>query len=368
MKIVFLEGKTSTERNKIIAAGVLGVVALVALFMAFGPSLGSSSSATSVKVTTATPKPAPPVTAVKPDQVLPTAADQAFVYETTPVVYIPGRSYAPDPGRNIFAFYEPPPPCLDCPTPTPKPTPPPPPPTPAPTPPMMVTYLNPPNLFAGIAGFKLQVGGNNFTPDSRIYFNQNELPTVFVNPQTLSANIPANFVTQEGPRQIIVQTPDGKLYSNQMMLTVLPQPKPTVEYIGMIGRKLYHNDTAYFREKGTPTEYRARLNDVVNGRFRLVDISAAEVIFEDTQLGFRHRVPIAKASPSTGSPQGPRGFPSSDGFVPFNPNPGVMPMQPGGIPGIPANIQPAPQPQQTPQRPTQRQPSEKKDVDDDGNG
>jgi hypothetical protein len=229
---------------------------------------------------------------------------------------------------------------------------------------MLVTYLNPPNLFAGTPGFKLQVGGNNFTPETRIYFNQNELPTVFVNAQTLSANIPANFVTQEGQRQIIVQTPDGTLYSNQMMLTVLAQPKPTVEYLGMIGRARYNNDTAYFMDKGKTTSYSARLNDVVNGRFRLVSISETEVVLEDTQLGFPHRVPIAKGPAGSGTQPGPRGFPSSDGFVPFNPNPGAVPMVPGAIPGIPMPA--APQPQQTPPRPTQRQPSDKKDVDDDG--
>lgn len=370
MKIAFLEGKTSTERNKIIAAALLGLVALFALYMAFGRSFfGGSTTTASIKVTQSpTPKPNAPANSNRPDLVLPTAADQTFLYETTAVNYVPGRSYAPDPGRNIFAFYEPPPPCLDCPTPTPKPIIVPPP-TPAPTPPILLTGLNPPNLFAGIPGFRLQVSGAQFTPDARIYFNQNELPTVFLNAQTLAADIPANFVTQEGPRQIIVQTPDGKMYSNQLMLTVLAPPKPTFQYIGMIGRKRYNNDTAYFTDTSRPTPFSARLNDVVAGRFRLVDISPREVVFEDTSLGFRHSVPISKdAAAGTGTGQPPRGFPSNDGFVPFTP--GGVPQ--GDIPGIPNNIprydppKPQPQPQQRPQQ--RQQDKDKKDVDDDGDG
>lgn len=351
-----------------IAAAVLGVVALAALFMAFGPSFGGSATTASVQVT-ATPRPGVPPVANRPDLALPTAEDQTFYRETTPIAYTPGRSYAPDPGRNIFAFYEPPPPCPDCPTPTPKPVFIPPP-TPAPTPEFWIAGLSPPNLFAGSPGFRLQVSGDRFTPDSRIYFNQNELPTVYVSPQTLAADIPANFITQEGPRQIIIQTPDGQKYSNQMMLTVLAPPKPTFQYIGMIGRKRYNNDTAYFTDPGRPTPFSARLNDVVAGRFRLVDMSPVEVVFEDTSLGFRHRVAISKASTTgSGTGPGPRGFPSSDGFVPFNP--GEVPS--GNIPGIPSNVQRVPvrpQPPQPQPRPPQRQPEskEKKDVDDDGDG
>ena len=126
-------------------------------------------------------------------------------------------------------------------------------------------------------------------------------------------------------------------------------PRPAFQYIGMIGRKRYNNDTAYFTEQGKPTPFGARLNDIVGGRFRLVDISPTETIFEDTQLGFRHRIPITKAS-STGSitskPDG--------GFIPNNPN-----LPPDCIPGIPCNIPRAPVPQKTPN---------KGDDDDDGDG
>ena len=101
----------------------------------------------------------------------------------------------------------------------------------------------------------------------------------------------------------------------------------------MIARTRGNNDTAYLQEQGkqTPTGY--RLNDVVAGRFRLVNISSERVIVEDTNLGFRHPVELFRPPPGTAStsPTGPGGFPNRGGF-PTNPQ-GIP-----GIPGIPGNI------------------------------
>ncbi len=350
------EGKSTTERNKIIAAAVLGLVALVALYLAFGRSFFGSSTPTA----RSSPTPRASVTPRNTDtnRPLPTAGEQDFVYQTTPVDYRPGSSYAPDPGRNIFAFYEPPPPTPYSPTPIPTPTQGPPP-TPAPTPPIILMAVNPQAIYAGSPAFRLEVNGQFIPPEARIYFNQSEMPTIFVNEQKLVADIPANFIQQEGARQIIVQTPDGKLYSNQMMLNVQAPPRPGFQYIGMIGRKRYNNDTAYFIEGGRPTPFGARLNDVLGGRFRLVDISSAEVVFEDTSLPFRHRIPLTKAPTTGGSGTG---FGSGAGTgAPFgNPGSGV----PAGIPGIPSGVPryvpPQPQPKRTP--------SKDDDVDDNDDG
>jgi hypothetical protein len=342
------EGKTSTERNKMIAAAVLGVVSLVALYLAFGRSFIGGSSATSVTVKTS-PTPVSKVPANRGDTVLPSEAEQNFLYQTTPVVYLPGSAYAPDAGRNIFAFYEPPPPCLDCPPPPPKPSPTPPPPSPAPTPPIYITAA-PQSVFAGSKAFRLDVSGNEFPPDARIYFNQNEMPTKYVSAQRLSTDIPANFITVEGPRQIIVQTPDGKLYSNQVMLIIQPPPKPTVQYIGMIGRKRYNNDTAYFVEAGSDKPVGRRLNDVVGGRFRLVDISSGDVVFEDVNLGFRHKIALSTVAPG-GRMQ------SESGFTQPPARPGV---QNAPIYAQPPVQVPQPRPQQNVNRP---QPNDEDDND-----
>ncbi|HEX3102354.1 MAG TPA: hypothetical protein VHQ01_11200, partial [Pyrinomonadaceae bacterium] len=208
-------------------------------------------------------------------------------------------------------------------TPTPTPTP-----TPAPTPVMYIASITPGLIYAGIKPFKLEVSGMHFTSDARIYFNQTAMPTTFVSGEKLTTEIPTSLIASEGPRQVIVQTPDGKIYSNQMMMTIMPPPKPTFQYIGMIGRKRFNNDTAYFIDNPNAPPFGARLNDVVRGQFRVIDISATEVVVEDVNLGFKHHVPLAKAPANAGG-QPSRQDPAFNQFD-----------QSRGIPGIPGGVQP----------------------------
>jgi hypothetical protein len=350
-------GKTTTERNKIIAALVLGVLALTSLFLAFGPSMSAR------KVTVTPQLAASPQTSGSPaptgDFALPTKEEVDFDYGTTPIAYNGSGVYTPEPGRNIFAFYEPAPPCPGCtPTPTPKPTATP---TPPPPPPMTVAVITPQNVYAGAGSFRLEVGGDKFDPAARIYFNQSEIPTNFVSPQKVTADIPAGLIASEGPKQIIVQTPDGKLYSNPVVLNVQPPPTPQFQYIGMIARKRYNNDTAYFLEPGKQIPFGARLNDVVAGRFRVISISSSETVLEDTALGFKHKLALVPASAGTSnSPPGRRNdFPTDSTFPSYNPSmPSAIPQNVPGIPNnVPRYVPPQPRPQQTP--------PEKKDADDD---
>ncbi len=358
------EGKSKSERNKIIAAAVLGVVSLITLYFAFGRSLfgGSTTTATvTIKVSpTPTPKPGVSVTV---NRALPTDGEQDFVYQTTAVVY-PGSISAPDAGRNIFAFYEPGLKCrgADCPSPTVPPPPTPKPPSPTPTAPVLLASLSPQTVYAGSKTFSLELNGDKFTPDTRVYFNQSALATNFITPQRISAQIPAKFVSDEGSPQIIVQTPDGKLYSNQLFMTVQAAPKPTMLYIGMIGRKRYNNDTAYFTDNEKAPPYGARLNDVLAGRFRLVDMSPVEASLEDTTLGFKYRIPISKGILAGSAPPGRGTDPNTPGIP--NYSPGNLP--PTDIPGIPNNIK-----QYNPnitddERRKQKEQMQKQDVDDEG--
>lgn len=332
-------GKSPTERNKIIAAIVLGVLALGALGLAFGGNIFSSG--TKVTVTASpTPKPAATVPTNPGDFTIPSQAEQNLNY-MVPVVYS-GAYSGPDPGRNIFAFYEPPPPCGSatnpCP-PTPLKTPPPP--SPTPTPDIWIVNVNPQSVYAGSTGFRLEISGERMLPDAKIYLSQTELPTTFVNEQRMVADVPANFIASEGPRQIIIQTPDGKKYSQSATLNVQAPPKPAFQYIGMIARKRSNNDTAYFMEQGRQTPISARLTDVVGGRFRLISISAEETVFEDVNLGFKHRLDLYRPPPGTATstlPPRRGGFQGGETYVPMSPNPNVQ-IQPGqSIPGIPDNI------------------------------
>lgn len=344
--MAFLEGKSSAEKKKIIAAAVLGVVSLLALYMAFGRSFFGGSTTTAT--TKASPTPTPKTQANSTNtgnQLRVPAADDNVENLIVPVVYIPGNSYgAPDAGRNIFAFYEPPPPTPWVPiTPTPTPPPPIPTPTPIPTPPIQIASVRPTTIYAGTrTGFKFEIYGEGFTQESKIYFNQVEMPTTFVNAQSISTTIPPNMVAETGPKQVIVQTRDGRLYSGPSSLNVMSPPRPSgLQYIGMIARARFNNDTAYFLEQGKQTPFGARLNDTVAGRFRIVDISATEVVVEDVSLGFRHRIAMAT------KPGGPGGT-APGTFIPYNPG------QPANRPIMP-------------QRPGQRPPTSKDDVDDNDN-
>ena len=340
-----------------IVAIVLGVFALTSLFFAFGGTRMFSSS-TKVTVTTSpTPKPSAsvPIDPVK----MPSQDDQMLAYSATPIscCSVPSGSEA---GRNIFAFFEPPIPTPYIPTPeVVKP------PSPTPTPEIYIAAINPGSVYAGSKGFRLEIAGDRMLPEAKIYFSQSELPTTFVNSQRMTADLPASFITSEGPRQVMIQTPDGKKYSNMMTLTVQAPPKPQFQYIGMIARTRANNDTAYFMESGRQTPMSARLNDIVGGRFRLVSISSEQTIFEDVNLGFKHQVQLFRPAPGTAASSAPArsGFPSGDfqQFSPPQPNYQVPPGQ--SIPGIPDNIPRYIPPNANVNRP---QPQQKDDEDGDG--
>ena len=334
------EGKTPNERNKIIAAISLGLMCLVVFYFAFGRGLFSSGSTTVTVKASPTPKGDGAGRSDVRKVDMPTKEDQYLEYTSLPVSYNHDLIYAPDAGRNIFAFYEPPVPTPY--VPTPFVAPPTLPPTPSPTPPIQIAFINPQTIYAGSKGFRMEISGDLFTPDSRVYFSQQELPTTFVSAQRLTADIPGVLITNNGPRQIMVQTTDGKLYSNQVLLEVQEPPKPLFRYIGMIGRKRNNNDTAYFQEADKPQSnpFGARLNDVVVGRFRLLSISQQEVILEDVSLGFRHKVALFTPPPGSVQPLPPTGrpgFPNRESYVPFDQGQPV-PRTNTRIPGIPDNI------------------------------
>jgi hypothetical protein len=353
--MTFLEGKTEEEKRKIIIAAVLGVLALLSLYIAFGGSFFGGGTRTTV-TDTASPTPTPGSARRDQPVTMPSGSEQNFLWTTTPVDYRPGSYGAPDPGRNIFAFYEPPPPTPWTPTPTPIiiRTP-----IPTPTPPLTLAFITPQMVFAGSRTFRIEAAGDKFTPDARIYFNQIPLQTTFISPQRLAAEVPANLIATQGPKQIIIQTPDGRFYSNQIMLNVQAPPTPQFQYVGMIARRLANNDTAVFREQGRPTEFAARLNDVVGGRFRVMSISSEEVILEDTNLGFRHKLELFRPPPGTLQSTLP-----PPGRLP----PGARP--PGFEQGFPANVVPGTIPgiPQNPRIPNtnQAQPQQNEKKDEDG--
>jgi hypothetical protein len=283
-----LEGKTPSERKKTIAAILLGGLALVSLGYMF---LGSSASSGPQAGAKPSPKRSP-VTAsvVTPDQVR---------QEFTPTVLVASSvtPSLPEAGRNIFAFYVPP-----TPTPTPVPTPIP---TPTPVPPNVVlASISPVNVFAHTGEFTMDITGDKFTPETRVYMGGGELPTRFVSPQQLSTNVPAQLLSFEGAREIEVRSRDGKLFSNKATLNVMPAPVPSFVLIGVTLRR-GSNDTAILKEKSGKELLTVQRGDILAGRFRVTSISAREVTLTDTTLKLKHPLPLVGDNSNPGA-QGQR--------------------------------------------------------------
>ncbi len=359
------EGKSPTERNKIIVALVLGVLSVLAIGnMIFAPFSGRKKTVT----VNLSPTPAASASPNRTGDTVITPLRQNemdSVYLSTPVSvqYPPGAS---DAGRNIFAFYEPPVPTPWSPTPyvAPK-TPTPIPPTPAPTPNVILSFISRQSAFAGEKGFKLDIGGDKFTPGTYIFFNGAQLPTNYISPQQMSAEVPANYIASAGQVTIEIRSPDGALFSNPIFFNVQQPPAPQFQYLGIVSRKRGNNDMGYIMEQGKTLPTSVRLDDRIGGRFRVISITPAKMMVQDTQLGFLppYSIELVKGSGQTSSttptfPNRPNRnqpvFPDPSMVQP-NPNPQCPP-------GIPCNnIRPyrTPQPQQK---------KEDSDVDDDEDG
>lgn len=293
------EANPKSERKKMIAAIALGVAALFTLWYAF---FGSTPSRTTGPPSTANANRATlaPVPATGNGDGT-TAPLQRARYEEPPLPPSPiplevlQPPAVPDASRNIFAFYVPPPKPVITPTPVP-------PPSPEPPPPVVVSSISPSNVYARTSEFKLDVAGDKFTPQMRIYIDGRELETRYLGPQQLSATVPAAVIAYEGARQIVVRTPDGTLFSNPASLSVAAPPVPNYTYVGLVGG-LRYNDTAILKDKSSKNLVNIQRGDTVSGRFRVTSISQREVVLVDTNLKVKHTLPLTVESGPAGSPQ-----------------------------------------------------------------
>jgi hypothetical protein len=270
------------EKKKMIAAAVLGVAAIAVLGYVF---FGGSSTKTTTNNVIAKASPTPNrIIKDSPD----TVADDPSVFQ--PVVYNGTVSAASEADRNIFAYYEPPPPLVRIPyVPTP---------TPAPPPPLIASSLMPASVYARTADFSLQIMGDKFTPALHITMDGQDLPTRFINAQQLFTTVPAALITNPGSRQVSVRSNDGKLYSNIITLTVTPPPLPNYNYIGIIGKR-HFNDTAVLQDKSSKDLLNVQRGDLLGGRFRVNSISEKEIVLMDTTLKIRHTLGFIADASST---------------------------------------------------------------------
>ena len=280
------EGKTPAERNKTIAALALGAVALFFLarmFFGASPAPRTTSNANVKKTSVTSP------TSVGADRNIP---DESLI-PPQPVVYHRAQLETSAAGRNIFAYYTPPvnprPAASDMATPPPA--------TPEPPPPLLLASLSKTNVYAKTGDFPLDVSGDKFTPQTRIYVNGQELPTQFKSPQQLSTTVPATLVMSPGARQVLVRTPDGQLFSNTATLNVTQPPGPEYTYVGIFGSRRY-NDTAVLKNKKGELVSVQR-GDLIGGRFRVTSISERTIEFTDQELKIKHTLPFVEGRTST---------------------------------------------------------------------
>lgn len=288
-----LEGKTPAERNKLIAAIAFGAIALLLIGRMF---FGSSDEPPRRAKTKTTPAGTANGTA--------TAGNNADAQNAAgdPTLQIPRElvpervSYSvPDAGRNIFAFYV-------APTPVPKPSVEAPPPTPDPTPPLMLGSISPTSVMARTGDFALQLSGDKFTPQTRVYVDGQELPTTFASAQQLSTNVPAALISAPGARTIVVRTPDNSLFSNPTTLNVAAPPTPQYTFVGILGSPRY-NDKAILKAQNNDL-ITVQRGDTVAGRYKVTSISTRTVEFTDTQLQIKHTLPYVENRATGGGPPG----------------------------------------------------------------
>jgi hypothetical protein len=281
------------ERKKVIWAAVLGLIAIIFLwwtFIGFGKSNPTAPTRPSTSTTlgnrSAPSRPANTVnTGIEPQ-----LADMSYMQE---VVLQRPASSVPEPKRNIFAYVEKAKPVAS-PTQTP---------TPTPTPPVLLASINPQNVYARTADFTLELSGDKFTPDMRVFVEGRELPTKYKGPQQMTATVAAAMIANPGVRQIKVQTPNGSAYSNPVQLSIAPAPTPNYSYVGIIGTRT-HVDTALLQDKNNKEILSVQRGDLLSGRFRVTSISEKEVVFMDANLKIKHTLAMTEGEKVSGAPLG----------------------------------------------------------------
>jgi len=290
----FTDINNPEERKKLIWAIVLGLFAIVFLWwtlFGFGPSSKPVARNTN---SNSSPVPGPrrvgsPVAAQTANEIRSTPLEQL-----RPIVFPDSVTSAPEAKRNIFIYYEKPPPAPKVET-VPSPT-------PTPIPPLLLAGMQPSNVFARTDDFTMEVSGDKFAPGVRIVIDGRELTTRFISPQQLSTTVPASVIANPGSRSVIVKNSDGSLYSTTLSLNVSAPPTPNYSYVGIIGTPRY-TDTAILQDKNNREVLNVQRGDIVGGRFRLTSISEREVVLVDTQLKIKHTISFSTDRDRAAGPQ-----------------------------------------------------------------
>lgn len=277
------------EKKKIIAAGALGLVAILVLWWTL---IGFDSGKPTVRPT-ASPTPARTEQARTGSNNTVTPQLNNPLQAFSEISYTPSSYNAPDARRNIFAYVEAPPPPVNPPS-TPTPTPPPP-------PPVLLASVSPSNVYARTADFKLELAGDKFSRDARVFVDGRELPTTYISPQQLSTTVPANMIAAPGARNVEVRsTTDSKLFSNTLPINVADPPKPNYAYIGIIGTPNRVGDIALVQDRNNKNIISVSRGDLLSGRFRVTSISDKELVVTDASLKIKHVMTMSEGDKGAG--------------------------------------------------------------------
>jgi hypothetical protein len=268
--------RNPAERNKLILAAVLGLVALLFLWWTlFGFGTSNAPSKTGAKVT---PSPSPrTVTTNSPQNIVDLKDTDLEQLQPINVKY--ANVATQEARRNIFVYYVPPPPPSPLPSVAVA--------TPTPVPPVLLAGISPSNVYAKTGDFSLEVTGDKFTSQMRVLIDGTELQTRYVGPQQLSASVPGALIANAGSRQVQVRSADGQLYSNSTSISISAPPTPNYSYIGILGTPR-HIDTAILLDKNSKETLNVQRGDLVSGRFRVTSISEKEIVFVDNNLKIKH--------------------------------------------------------------------------------
>ncbi|HXM36332.1 MAG TPA: hypothetical protein VN920_14155 [Pyrinomonadaceae bacterium] len=284
------EIRSSGDQKKLIWAIGLGVVALVTLWWTFVGFSSKPPSRSNTIGPSASPSPAQPRNQQQTQRNTP---------EINPLDYVAvdirtSLPSVPEPRRNIFAFYEAPIPPIPTP---PQPTPPPP-------APWLLASISPSNVYAKTGDFSLEARGDKFTPAALIVIDGRTFSTRYISPQQVSAMVPAAMIANPGQRQIVVSSSDGKLYSNQLSLSVAAPPTPNYTFVGIIGKPRHIGDTALLQDKASKEILSIQRGDILAGRFRVTSISDRELVVVDTNLKIKHTLQLTNDSDKGPYPPG----------------------------------------------------------------
>lgn len=278
------------EKKKLIWAAILGFAAIVVLWWALIGFGGGTPPTTARTSPSATPQQRNTQTAQRSNGTV--SPEVRAAAALTEIEYQPSSYNPPEAKRNISAYYEPPPrPVAAASVATPTPTPP---------PPLLLASVSPSNVYARTGDFTLEAAGDKFTPELRIFVDGRELATSYKSPQQLSANVTASFIAAAGTRQVVVRSPDNRLYSNPVTINVAAPPTPNYAYVGIISPQNRVGDTALVQDRNNKNIIAVYRGDVLSGRFRVTSISEKELVVTDTTLKIKHTLAMSESDKGGG--------------------------------------------------------------------